>query len=367
MWGRDEADVLDADRGVASVLLALAAFDDAGRRVTPLSVLERVTGQGPHALAAIAAPQGVAIASGSTVLAATDHVGLSAVYHAAADGAAVAGSSSRLLATLLGRGLDDDAVSAFSVLGEYAATDTPFDGVRRLAASQMARLADGALTIEHYAAPPAPERGSRDVGALVAEGVEAVRASVGACVDAYPEAAMELSGGLDSRVILAALVGSGRPPAGGLTLGERVPPRRRGRPRPRAPRRRPVPAGRPHRHVAALAGRRAGAGRRGRPAARLLGQLRRARRARVGRPGGRDAAAADLRPERRARARLLLPLPAPVAPDQRHARPRAGALAPDGQRAGVGRAVRPGGHRRGREPRGACRRARCCRRRAATG
>ena len=219
-WGRDAADVLDAERGEASLLLALAALDDAGGRVTPRVGAGARSGQGPHALAAIAGPQGLAVATGATVFAATDHVGLAAVYHAAADGVAVAGSSSRLLAALLGRRLDDDAVSAFSVLGEYASRtrrSTASGGwpPRRWRGWPVARS-----RVDQYAAPPAPQRGPRDVDASVAEGVDAVRAAVGACVDAYPDAAMELSGGLDSRIILAALVSSGRPPAGGLTLGE---------------------------------------------------------------------------------------------------------------------------------------------------
>ena len=221
VWGQGTDDVLDVQRGEASLLLGRAALDGRGNRLTPRSVADRVAVEGPRALAAVAAPQGFAIASDDVVIAATDHVGLVAVYHAAGRDLAAAGTSSRLVAAVLNRGLDEDAVSAFSVLGEYPSTDTPFAGVSRLAASQMTRLSGGKLTVEAYADPPAaPRSGAGDLRAAVAEGADAVRTAVEACADAYPDAAMELSGGLDSRVILAALMRSGRRPAAGVTLGE---------------------------------------------------------------------------------------------------------------------------------------------------
>jgi asparagine synthase (glutamine-hydrolysing) len=125
-----------------------------------------------------------------------------------------------LLATVLGCSLDEDAISACAVLGEYVATDTPFRGVRRLESGHCARLAENGLTIEEYGESVVPQRGPRDVERAVAEGVAAVRAAVDACVTAYPEFTMELSGGLDSRVILAELFAAGRRPTRAITLGE---------------------------------------------------------------------------------------------------------------------------------------------------
>jgi asparagine synthase (glutamine-hydrolysing) len=222
VWTEDPADEIDLERREASVLLGLAAFTEDGERLSPRTLLERVAARGTGALARIAAPQSVVLAFGdpAQVIAATDHVGLSAVYHATRGGTAAAGSSSRLLATLLGCSLDEDAISAYAVLGEYAATDTPFRGVRRLASGHCARLGERGLTVEEYGEPVVPQRGPRDLERAVAEGVAAVRAGVDACVTAYPEFTMELSGGLDSRVILAALLAAGRRPSQAITLGE---------------------------------------------------------------------------------------------------------------------------------------------------
>jgi asparagine synthase (glutamine-hydrolysing) len=221
VWGRDEADVLDAERGAAGILLGLGAFDQSGRRLTPRALRERVATSGLDTLAEVAAPQSVVLAFGDPLqlAAATDHVGLSAVYHCDHGGAQAVGSSSRQLAAILGCPLDDDAIGAFAVLGEYAATDTPFRGVRRLAAGECATLGERGLTVARYCAPAAPADGARDEETAVRQGVEAVRAGVDACLAAYPDMTMELSGGLDSRVILAAVLTAGQRPTEAMTLG----------------------------------------------------------------------------------------------------------------------------------------------------
>ena len=222
VWGEDAADVLDGDRGEAAVLLARAAFDEHGERVTPRSLLQRVAASGPSALRDVAAPQSVvfAFSDPAQVIAATDRVGLSAVYHHAGGDTRAVSSSSRLLAAIFGCPLDDEALGAFAALGEFAATDTPFRGVQRLGPGGFVKLAPGGLALGEYARLAAPRPGARDVETVVAEGVAAVRAAVDACQAAYPDAGMELSGGLDSRLILAALLAAGHAPTEGITLGE---------------------------------------------------------------------------------------------------------------------------------------------------
>jgi asparagine synthase (glutamine-hydrolysing) len=222
VWGRDAADVLDQERGEAAVTLALATFDDRGERLAPRALLDRVVAHGSSALAGIAAPQSVVLAFGTPVqvLVSTDHVGLQAVYHYSEGDTAAAGSSSRLLAEILRCPLDEGAVGAFAVLGEYAATDTPFRHVHRLDAGRCIKLEDGGLALDRYCPRIAPRARTGDVDATVREGVHAVRAGVDACRAAYPAATMELSGGLDSRVILAALLATDHRPAEAITLGE---------------------------------------------------------------------------------------------------------------------------------------------------
>lgn len=226
VWGADEADVIDSERREAAVLLARGSYDEDGKRTTPANLLQRVAASGQQALARVAPPQSVLLAFGqpAQLMAATDRIGLSAVYYIS-DGDRVAiGSSSRLLAAIMGRGLDEDALSAFAVLGAYAATDTPFRGVRRLGAGECVRLLGRDLVVEEYCRQTDPQPAARDLASAVGEGVAAVRAGVEACVAAYPDASIELSGGLDSRLILATLLMAGHRPTEALTLGEATSP-----------------------------------------------------------------------------------------------------------------------------------------------
>jgi asparagine synthase (glutamine-hydrolysing) len=81
-------------------------------------------------------------------------------------------------------------------------------------------LVDGRLIVDEYVSSAAPQRADQDLADAVRNGVRVVRSGVEACASAYPEAAIELSGGLDSRIILAALLSAGHKPTEALTLGE---------------------------------------------------------------------------------------------------------------------------------------------------
>ena len=222
VWGHDSEDVLDAGTHQAALLMGLSRLDGDGERLTPRAVLRRVAGSGLEALADVAPPQSFVLAFGDPVeiYAATDHAGISAVYRGERDGTAVASSSARLIAALLGCALDEDAECALAALGEFPATDTPFRGVHRLAGGEYVRVSVDGLRVARYQPPVAPHRLGEDLDGLVKRGVAAVRASVDACLSAYPDASLELSGGLDSRLILASILAAGHQPSECVTLGE---------------------------------------------------------------------------------------------------------------------------------------------------
>ena len=222
VWGEEDGDVLDTEREQAAVLFSSGAYGHDGRRISAAAMLDSGGEPSLARLAGMAAPQAVLLACGrrSWACAATDQIGLAAVYYASRDDGVAVGSSSRLVAAILGCELDQEAIGAYALLGAFAATDTPFLRVRRLGAGECARLDQSGLVIEQYCPTAARTSDARHLSGEVPRGVAAVRAGVEACIAAHPEAAIELSGGLDSRLILAALLAAGKKPIQALTLGE---------------------------------------------------------------------------------------------------------------------------------------------------
>jgi asparagine synthase (glutamine-hydrolysing) len=166
----------------------------------------------------LAAPFAVATVDDSGRLSvATDHAGLRHIYAAQGDGWAAVSSSARDLARLVGAGLDRESMGVFRLVGHHLGTATPYRGVTKLAPGRICRLADGKLTVEPYPAmvsAPGPVRFESAVG----RHAERLRATVEGFLDTHPGAVLELSGGLDSRMVLAAIPPSRRHEVRALTL-----------------------------------------------------------------------------------------------------------------------------------------------------
>jgi asparagine synthase (glutamine-hydrolysing) len=143
----------------------------------------------------------------------TDAIGLSHVYVAQGDGVAVVSSSALACAQLLGRGIDAAAMFGMAQTGSMIGTDTPFAGVRKLAAGDCATLHDGVLAVTAMAAPATPDSVNIDDAARV------LRSVMTALAAQFPEAEFELSGGMDSRLLLAALPAPARAAHAGFTIG----------------------------------------------------------------------------------------------------------------------------------------------------
>jgi asparagine synthase (glutamine-hydrolysing) len=169
-------------------------------------------------LAGLAAPYAVAMVDqGGRLSVATDHAGLRHIYTVQADGWAAVSSSARDLAELAGADLDQDSIGVFRMVGHHLGTATPYRGVTKLAPGHIARLANGQLTIEPYPQQPAPPEPSQPEGVVVPH-ADRLRATVTGFLDCYPGTVLELSGGLDSRMVLAAIPPSRRREVRALTL-----------------------------------------------------------------------------------------------------------------------------------------------------
>jgi len=201
-----------ATEAVAVALTLDRAFDRAAATFrTPAETASALAKEGATALAGMAAPFRAAWAdrAEATVHGETDRFGLGQMFMGSVDGFAAVASSATLLANVLGAPLSPETLAGYAAFGGFIAEETPFAGVTKLLAGSRTTLRDGRVATT---AAPAETRQSGDL-------VEAFRAAVSAMLRAAPDAELELSGGLDSRLILAAMPPDARQGRSAITIG----------------------------------------------------------------------------------------------------------------------------------------------------
>ncbi|MGH8932790.1 MAG: hypothetical protein ACRDZO_19760, partial [Egibacteraceae bacterium] len=192
-----------------------------GRRLGSSELPELLTSSDGAGLARLAPPFSGAArdASGGWTFA-TDSAGLAHVYWAQGSGWSVASTSAAALAQLTGAGLDETALGVFAVSGSYLGDATPFRGVRKLQAGMRCRLVGGRAQVERYAPVVVPRTRYPDLTTAVTHGSRAISAAVGDALAGYPDPTIELSGGLDSRLLLAAIPVHEREGMRAVTVGD---------------------------------------------------------------------------------------------------------------------------------------------------
>ena len=197
-----------ANDGMSSVVFAVPLQYDltTGQVFAPKQALNRsVT---PH----FASPAAWARLEGCRVICSADKYGLSQLYVHQASSFAVIANSATLLSEVCGAELDFGALTGFALLGSFIDTDTAFSGVSKLSAGCDVVLENGSALISKspldYSGNSAGE-GLRD---HFVTAVTRMRT-------AFPDAELELSGGLDSRLILAAIPQGQRPRHRAFSIG----------------------------------------------------------------------------------------------------------------------------------------------------
>lgn len=190
----------DADRQNLVVLNTLANARDG---VLPLTIGATTSRRLPPWAQARIHPDGMDVE--------TDTIGLKHVYVVRGQHWAATATSALVLGALAGGDLDELAWAAMALTGYLVGERTIFRGVERLPGNVRARLMAGRLDVTRTATPDTapPETGA-----------EAVRIAADDCLEAAPAAGLELSGGLDSRVMLAAVSPDQRRGRHALTLGD---------------------------------------------------------------------------------------------------------------------------------------------------
>ncbi|GGR51518.1 hypothetical protein GCM10010168_82970 [Actinoplanes ianthinogenes] len=170
-------------------------------------------------LAALVPPFAAAHSDGSAVVVATDWLGFQQLFWWQGDGVAAVSTSARALAALAGAGPDRQALAVQSLVGWQVGLRTVFAGVHKVPAGCLAVLEDGQVALHRYVeeslAVDGPAPGIEEA---VAEQAELMIEFHEAYLRDHPESVLQLTGGQDTRVLLAAIRPGARQGLAALTL-----------------------------------------------------------------------------------------------------------------------------------------------------
>lgn len=164
----------------------------------------------------LGAPATAIVREGPVLAAWCDRYGIGQLYMFESDGLAAVSTSSTLLAELFSRPPDRTALVGFALTGNFIGDASGFVAIRKLPLGKRVVLEGGRCRFEQAASPldyrDKPESTLEEV-------TEAFVAAVRRMHKAFPDAELELSGGLDSRLILAALPPEARRGKRAMTIG----------------------------------------------------------------------------------------------------------------------------------------------------
>ena len=157
------------------------------------------------------------------VVAATDFLGYRHIYWYQGDRWAAVSTSSLALARCTGTEFDEEALAARCLLGFHIGDATPFAGVRKLGPGGICVLADGKVRLDRYDATSSLADGAeqRRPSDLAHDVADLLKRMGDEQIEQYPGLVLQLSGGLDSRVQLAAIPPGLRAGVQALTFTQR--------------------------------------------------------------------------------------------------------------------------------------------------
>lgn len=184
--------------GIGTGLTALCrgVIDSNGAPVADLAERLRAADR----LSVLGAPFAAVLVEDGKATVAADHVGFRHVYATQRPDWAAVCTSARELADLAGARLDHAALSVFRMTGHYLDDDTAYSGVPKLAPGHLFHLSDGQLRVSPY-----PQREAMPTDDPAAAHAQRLQELVAGFLDHHPDTMLELSGGLDSRMVLAAV------------------------------------------------------------------------------------------------------------------------------------------------------------------
>jgi asparagine synthase (glutamine-hydrolysing) len=158
--------------------------------------------------------------AGDPVVVAADWLGMRQLYWWQGDAVAAVSTSALALAELAGAGLDRGHLALQSLIGWQVGGGTVFTGVHKLAPASAAILKGGRVRVASYTDAVGPDESltAAPLSTVVDEMAEILRGIHATYLTDHPQTVLQLTGGQDSRVLLAAIPPAQRPGVRALTL-----------------------------------------------------------------------------------------------------------------------------------------------------
>jgi len=141
----------------------------------------------------------------------SDYLGMFPFYVAESDGIAWCSTSALALAAALGEPLDTEAIRALFMDGAIRSPRSAFAGIRRVGIGEQVLLADGRVQIERVWSPFRPPRTYRKLEDAAEEGLMLLQRACRRIHQVWPRCALDLTAGLDSRLVVATIASLGFP------------------------------------------------------------------------------------------------------------------------------------------------------------
>ena len=208
-WGLRPVD------GSAAIVLSRVSRRTAG--AVPDREVAELVATDPGSLSRLLPPFAAQGVRDGGVVVVADSMGFRQVFHSdpAAAGTGVLSTSALLAGWARGADPDRVAVAVQSLLGWQLGQRTLFEGVVKLAPGATAQLGAEGVAVT----PPEPEPlDPLPFDRAVTEAAALMRTSLAALLDDEPDAVLQLTGGLDSRLLLSAIPASRRAGLHAMTL-----------------------------------------------------------------------------------------------------------------------------------------------------
>jgi asparagine synthase (glutamine-hydrolysing) len=146
-----------------------------------------------------------------------DRMGFRQLFWARGPDWDAASTSARLLGLLVGRGLDEEAVLVQSQVGWQLGQRTLYRGVAKLAPGESVLLCGTRLRVDHHAASQV-QPGSTSLDEAVDHASATLRRTMSEYVDHADDPLLQLTGGMDSRLVLSSVPKGRRSALRAMTL-----------------------------------------------------------------------------------------------------------------------------------------------------